>query len=168
MIYLIFQISLTIPFESNLIKFDTPNDAFHYTYINENIIKVIESDNCAFIFYGKDGSEVKYTYVDKDDNKWRLHNPYLPINFKSQLHGLDFVTRITDIKMHKQLVVIKQGALSPVGTKVIKDNQNSEFKYFSCKYSHADYYIGIYYAVIDSDLKDYTLTIDGEAVDLKN
>lgn len=164
--FIAFYISLLIPFESFALNFETAEAAFNYSFINQKIIKVVETDNCAFIFYGDDGSQINYTYINKNNDKYQVKSPYNMVNFESTIKGQFFINQIKNNKANEQLIVIIQSNLKlPSGEAKIEDNLNSTFSYFNCKYKNIDCYTDVYWTVVDSsDLLNYTLTIDDEEI----
>ena len=133
-----------------------------------NIIKIAETDDCAFIIYGEDGSSVSYTYTEKINGKWRIHNPNLDdLSKKTKLLQKYFITSIKIPNSNKKCIIVSEGNLQHKNTTIdVKDNLNSEFTSFYCKYSNMDVYTLFYYSIIDSNDSNYQLSVNGEIVNI--
>lgn len=164
---IIFYSLLLIPFENMMIKFRSPIDAFEYSYLNKNIIQVVEDGNCAFIVYEQDESSVFYTAFKNQEGGWKIHSPYITsrISLKSfeQYHIVIYDAR----DCNKELIIVSEGNLSEPRSNIeISDNKNSQFKSFFSKYRYVDYYTVFHYTIIDSAINDYKLVINGENIDI--
>lgn len=160
-------ILLLFPFENMILKFNSPIDAFNYMYFNQNVIQVIEDNNCAFIVYGQDGSSVSYTTVQNQDGKWKIHSPYTTSNIRIKGFDKYIVVTYHVEGSNKTLIVVSEGNLSKSKSDIeISDNKNSQFKSFFSKYKHVDYYTVFNYTVINTNINDYQLKINNESLKL--
>lgn len=167
--FMVFYLSLLVPFESVFLKFDTPEDSFHYSFINQNIIKTMEADDCAFVIYGTDGSQLNYTCIPKNGNQYQVRSAYLSPNIEGAFKDSLYICRVENKAGHSQLITVSQGNLrEPDGKKTVNDSIGNTFSYFNCKYKSVDYYTDVYWTVTDlTELSDYVLTVDGESIRIK-
>lgn len=168
-ILIVYLSSFFIPFENYIVNFESPEKAFKYRYFNTNIIRVVEEENCAFIFYGEDGSSVSFAGFEKKEGRWKVPNQVGTYKEKSYIVGHYFVDTIEVQRDRKKMIIISDGNLQkPESNMKIGDNYNSQFTSFYCKYKYADYYTVFYYTVIDSSLQNYCLDIDGKVITIKS
>lgn len=165
----IFFVSLLIPFESQIVKFGAPEQAFHYGFTNENIYKVLQDEDSAFIIYGNSITELNYTFINMNqDNSWEYTTPYKSTNKKTILFNRMFISQVTNNRQNKKLVIVNRDKIleSDKAHIEVNDSLHSMFSNFTLQYSSQDMYIDIYYTIIDANTTGYSLIIDGEMVPL--
>lgn len=159
---------MALPVERLFLNFNTPEDAFHYEYFNQNSIHTVLTEKGAIILYGEDVSSVSYTYIDKTNDKWRINSPCISptVKFKQiQQIGINYF-KLPDSE--KQFVVVSEGNLMQNNTVIdVKDNLGTEFTNYYGKYKNADVYTVFYYAIVDFTQNDYQLSINGQEIDLQ-
>lgn len=164
-IVVLFYILLLIPFENFVIKFHSPIDVFKYTFLNQNILRVIENDDCAFIIYGKDGSSVSCISFQKEEGGWRIHSPYVSSGVRLESFGKYHIISNVATNCNKKLILVSEGNLpKPMSDIKISDNKNSKFESFFSKYKYVDYYTVFYYTIVDATIIDYQLIINGQVL----
>ena len=163
-VIVLFYTSLYLPIEESWVRFDTPEEAFEYTYFNKKILQVIEDEECAFIVYEDSNMGVMYISLNKEDDKWKMHNAYSA--YSINLVHLDNSTIIrVDSDNNKNLILIREYLDTNISNKLIEDNQNSEFRCFSILREKARKYVIYTYTIIDDAIDDYELRLDGEIVE---
>ncbi len=165
--FVMYNVIMAFPVEIKILSFISPETAFHYSH-SKDIIKTIESDDCAFIIYKGGNRSFNFTYVNKEDGVWRMQNPQITINEKHRVYDplALFIVRVVNEEKNKQLVVIEDGLLQTDSKTIIKDSLNSQFTIFDCKPTAFSSGYRLYYAIINADAENYSITINNDIIDL--
>ena len=165
-VIVLFYTSLYLPIEENWVRFDTPEEAFEYTYFNKKILQVIEDEECAFIVYEDSNMGVMYISLDKEDGQWKMHNAYSAYSINLKPLGYESIIYVTNSDCSKTLIIIEEYFLKTnQGRKIIEDNLNSEFKCFHTLRESTGQYTVFTYTVIEANIDNYELRLDGEIVE---
>ena len=161
----LFYASLNFAFEINWIEFDTCEDAFRYSYTND-ILKIIEEENCAFVVYEDLNNSIMYTCLDKCGHKWKAQNPYFIANTELKSIEDAYITKVSDSEGSKVLIIMEEYLMKDQeGLKKIEDNQKSKFVSFSIPYKDTDFYTVFTYVVIEANIDNYELKVDGKVIE---
>ena len=159
---ILYGVSLFIPFESILPGYATPETAFRIANPTENILQVIEDEDCAFIIFGKDGSDVKFSTVNKRGGRWRPCNIFNGYDEKLIAVGQTIATRLINTTANKQCILIKETQINNPNDRLdISDNASSKFNHFSFRLSNMNIYTNIYYSIMPFE-SHYSLTVNGQ------
>jgi len=161
----------SIPFEAPFLKFNTPEQAFEYSYFNEKILKVIELSDSALVVYG-DASELKFTIIPKSSNEWDYVNPANIQKSIAKSYDMKFIFSITNPNIGRTIIIVWDGFMKdPIRFQAVTDKDGIEFHkevFKEVTFQDIDYYSVVYWQSIDSSKKkDYQVEIDGTLVKFK-
>ena len=90
----------------------------------------MEADDCAFVIYGTDGSQLNYTCIPKNGNQYQVRSAYLSSNIKGAFKDSLYVCCVENKAGHSQLITVSQGNLrEPDGKKTVSDSLGNTFSY---------------------------------------
>ena len=105
-ISLLFGILQSIPFEAPFLKFKTAEKSFEYSYFGEKIFKLIELNDSAFIIYGRDENELKYTIIPRKGAEWSYINPSHIQKDSAKFMSKMFVFSETNPSIDRTMIII--------------------------------------------------------------
>lgn len=157
--YIVSAILCQIPFEEKILKFNKVEHAFRYRFFNKRIERIIEKDDYCFVIYKNNNNSFSYTYFLKENGKWRLDNLNYPsVEFEFKMLCSLTIVRIPETE--NVLLIVrytnetkeKIEVTDVLGSKFENITQENmpEFKR--------------YYTVIENNLDDYYLIINGESI----
>lgn len=161
----VFSIYMGTPIEQRWVKFDTIEQAFKYSYPEDEIVKIIEKDNYAIVIYDFDNRGRTVTFFKKVDNKWLVTNGS---NSKQKLYYTQQYGIITDRSTDgkTKFIAISFSNITGANKEIsISDNYNTKFIYVETMEKSGDMMYE-YYGIIENIKDDYYLTINGNTVSL--
>lgn len=159
-LYLLFSI---IPFERDIVLFQTPKEAFTYLHPFTTPDKIMKTDECAFILYNDffDGS-----FVNQKKGKWQYKARHIKAErIKGRIRSNKtqfFISSIKNEECNEQLILVNE----VIRNKFMKqaapqDSLHSTFIPFTYEDDSSKEVESYYYAVIPADVTDYELIIEG-------
>lgn len=143
-----------IPFEYNIVSFSSVKEACQYVYPNCEILYTIDAEDCTFVLT----SQNYILRVEKSGNStWKYPVPYLSDRPQLLTNSYPKIQVFKSVSNSQKLIIINFTSLIHSTSHIISDNIGSDVKEFS-GYD----YLAYYFILVDSDIANYSLTIDSQ------
>lgn len=154
------------PFDNKIFTFKTIEEAFNYSFFNEDILKTVDTTKGTFIVYGHDCDIDGYTFVSKSNDTYEIIYPNRIISEISYTSG-DYNLYIETFDDNKMVMLTTDNVQKePSHGHVVIDNKSTKFTYYYCKHKKEMVYKEGYYAPLTDDA-NYNISIDGNVLELK-
>lgn len=152
LILILSMLIFIIPYEKMFLKFDTPEKAFYFTVNYAKIIKIVEQKQSALVIYEEKKDSTSAALIKNCNGKWK--SSVIPAKQILSRLGFNQAFLITKERGSNCFYIM---ILVASETKLVSDNQNSNFELFKDNgiYKH-------YVAYINNCTDNYYVKIDNE------
>lgn len=164
-IILLFVLSLN-PIERNFIGFNSVEDVVKYQYptkLKEDEPAYIKEEGSALVMFKYE----TYPYlIEKENEKWRMCNSKIENMEEITIPSLSYnIIKVNSSKDNKAYILL-ESALDEkeIKEQQISDSNNSKFDMVVCYKLHKSTYSVTFATVIDSNIENYKLYINGRTI----
>lgn len=156
-----------IPFEREIVTFQTPIEAYNYLYPWSVPDKIIETERGAFILYY---DHFNCNFVMRKGEKWKYKARHINTENIKGFIKADiiecFLLKVINRECNEQLIFLEEMAPgNAIKIAELRDNLNSTFNSFTYEDDESKESKICYYTVISADVTDYELTINGKVAE---
>lgn len=154
------------PVENLFLRFSTPQESFHYSYWDKQIVNVMEYENNAIILFRVNSSSDSLYYIQRDSNGWKIASPNFSWNTKTAFFNNSIITY--NKLDNSEISFIGLGDfVSENGQEKINSIIDSKGNQFNLqKLSSYGGYVNYFYSFIDTNKPNNYIIINGEKVTL--
>lgn len=153
-----------IPFENAFISFSSPTDAYEYNTFGKTNVQLIVEGNYSDFIVDKQQDAIKYSVVPKDDNGWKIG---VGIYLKC-IAVESFQTTTVSVYNYSGTDDYFISVLDTGNTETeVSDVWGSKFFPLENYNKPLDRTFVTYYAHISGSLDNYTVTVNGESIQIK-
>lgn len=156
LILILSMLMLIIPYEKMFLKFDTPEKAFYFTVNYAKIIKIVEQKQSALVIYEEKKDSTSAALIKNCNGKWK--SSVIPAKQILSRLGFNQTFLITKERGSNCFYIMISVASE---TKLVADNQNSNFELFKDDGIYKDYV-----AYINNCTDNYYVKIDNEQYEI--
>ena len=156
----LFIISFLFPYERQFIRFDSPREAYCYSVVCGNLVKIIQDKNLAVAIYTNNNNNTSFAVFDKDDRGWLMSNiNQEPIDLKV----FDTYNVTIASGSNKKIVIVDSLTSDIYNNQIeIKDSCGSQFNEFDNL--HGGIKCHYYYAIVSGVNNNYKMIINGKTI----